>query len=163
MGRSAGLAALAACVMVTACSGDTDSSQDAAKPALLTAAALGEQTVLSVDEYLAEPPYASADRENGERQAQICRACHSFDAGGPDMIGPGLHGFFGREAGAVAGFDYSSAILDVDFVWTPRALDAWLQQPGRFLPGNRMAFAGVGKPQDRADLIAYLLEATAPQ
>ena len=77
-----------------------------------------------------------------------------------NMIGPNLFGFFGKQAGTVEGFDYSNAIVAVDFVWTPRALDAWLVQPSRFLPGNRMAFAGVGDAGNRADLIAYLLRAT---
>jgi cytochrome c len=50
-----------------------------------------------------------------------------------------------------------------DFVWTPRALDAWLAQPGRFLPGNRMTFGGVRGQRDRDDLIAYLLMKTSAE
>ena len=76
------------------------------------------------------------------------------------MIGPALYGFFGTKVGARSGFQYSEVMLDADFVWTPEALDAWLAQPGRFLPGNRMTFAGVLKQSDRDDLIAYLLSAT---
>jgi cytochrome c len=64
-------------------------------------------------------------------------------------------------AGQRDGFAYSPALAEANFVWTPRALDAWLAQPGRFLPGNSMSFAGVFNPQDRNNLIAYLLEATA--
>ncbi|MGB5630702.1 MAG: hypothetical protein WBM57_15145, partial [Woeseiaceae bacterium] len=59
------------------------------------------------------------------------------------------------------GFEYSDAMRNADFVWTPEALNAWLAQPGRFLPGNRMTFAGVLQQEDRNDLIAYLLEVTA--
>lgn len=77
------------------------------------------------------------------------------------MIGPALFGIFGRRVGELAGFDYSPVMRNANFVWTPRALDAWLAQPGRFLPGNRMTFAGVFGQQDRDDLIAYLLEATS--
>lgn len=80
--------------------------------------------------------------------------------GGVNMIGPNLYGFFGKQVGTVEGFGYSKAIENADFVWTPRVLDAWLAQPGRFLPGNRMSFAGVGNADDRADLIAFLLQAT---
>jgi len=76
------------------------------------------------------------------------------------MIGPALHGFFGTKAGSRGGFDYSDVLRRADFVWTPEALDAWLAQPGRFLPGNRMTFGGVLKQEDRNDLIAYLLTAT---
>ena len=77
------------------------------------------------------------------------------------MIGPALYGFFGTEVGTRAGFEYSAVMRNADFVWTPAAVDAWLAQPGRFLPGNRMTFAGVADADDRNDLIAYLLEVTS--
>ena len=127
---------------------------------LPSATTLGEQVVLTAEEYLETEPFAGANRRRGEQQAQICKACHSLNAGGPNMIGPALHGFFGREVGSYSGFEYSAAMRNADFVWTPEALNAWLAQPGRFLPGNRMVFAGVLKQEDRNDLIAYLLEAT---
>lgn len=129
----------------------------------LSAATLGEQTVLDVSEYLAIEQFKVANVKKGERQALICKACHSLDAGGPNMIGPALFRFFGKEAGAQAGFAYSPAMQAADFVWTPRALDAWLAQPGRFLPGNRMTFGGVASQQDRDDLIAYLLVKTTAE
>ncbi len=112
-------------------------------------------------EYLLEPPYSTADFANGEKQAVYCRACHSLEAGGARMVGPALNGFFGTQAGSRDGFDYSDALSGADFVWTPRALDAWLAQPSRFLPGNRMIFAGVPRQGDRDDLIAYLLKVTS--
>jgi cytochrome c len=146
------LSGITALTMMTACGSE--------KSPLLTAATIGEQVTLTAGEFLAQPPYAAADRENGAGQAQICEACHSLGKGGVNMIGPNLYGFFGKRVGTVAGFDYSNAVANADFVWTPRALDAWLVQPSRFLPGNRMTFAGVGDAGDRADLIAYLLGAT---
>ena len=112
-------------------------------------------------DYLAQAPYAGADRDNGQRLAQMCRACHTFGKGGVNMIGPNLFGFFGKPAGSVAGYAYSAALQEADFVWTPRALDAWLSQPARFLPGNRMSFPGVARAEERTELIAYLLEATS--
>jgi len=121
---------------------------------------LGEQVVLTAEEYLAGAPYRDADRSRGERQAQICKACHSLGRDGPNMIGPALHDFFGKEVGSRSGFEYSAVMRNANFVWTPEALNAWLAQPGRFLPGNRMTFAGVLKQSDRDDLIAYLLGAT---
>ena len=139
---------------------DESASGEDAGP-LPSAATLGDQVVLTTAEYLASEPYASAKRSNGEKQAQVCRACHSLDKGGPNMIGPALHGFFGTEVGARSGFEYSAVMRNADFVWTPEALNAWLAQPGRFLPGNRMTFAGVFRQSDRDDLIAYLLEATS--
>jgi cytochrome c len=128
-----------------------------------SAATLGDQVVLTAEEYLATEPYAGANRKRGERQAQICRACHSLDNGGPNMIGPALYGFFGIEVGSRSEFQYSAVMLNADFVWTPEALNAWLAQPGRFLPGNRMTFAGIPRQEDRNDLIAYLLEVTTAQ
>lgn len=152
----------AAAVIVSsmaACGERAGEVADEASP-VPTAATLGEQVVLSNAEYLAAAPYATADRANGARQAQFCRACHALEADGRHMVGPALHGFFGTKAGSRAGYDYSPVLRDAGFVWTPAALDAWLIQPGRFLPGNRMTFAGVSKQSDREDLIAYLLEVT---
>jgi cytochrome c len=148
--------------LVAACGGDAPApaagGDESAVP--LTAATLGEQAVVPVAEYLGQAPYSGADRDNGERLAQMCRTCHTIGRGGVNMVGPSLFGFFGRPAGTVAGYGYSAALQEADFVWTPRALDAWLSQPARFLPGNRMSFPGVSRASDRADLIAYLLEVT---
>ena len=79
------------------------------------------------------------------------------------MIGPPLYGFFGKQVGSRSGFEYSAVMRDADFVWTPEALNAWLAQPGRFLPGNRMTFAGVLQQNDRDDLIGYLLAVTSAE
>ena len=164
MQRKFALLALIALTTQASCGNDQQDPATAAdqppKPAPLTAATLGEQTILSNAEYLAAPPYAGADLRKGEQQAMICRACHSLDDGGSHMIGPNLHGMFGETIGTQEGFAYSKVILEADFVWTPRALDAWLAQPAKFLPGNMMAFPGVRSEADRANLIAYLLEAT---
>ena len=147
--------------MVAGCGKKTDETgTDSGAAPLPNAATLGEQVVLSAEEYLATAPYADASQSRGEQQAQICKACHSLDEGGPNMIGPALHGFFGRDVGTRSGFEYSAAMSNADFVWTPEALNAWLAQPGRFLPGNRMTFAGVLRQGDRDDLIAYLLNVT---
>ncbi|NQV86147.1 MAG: c-type cytochrome [Woeseiaceae bacterium] len=155
-------ALLSTLLLIAACgSGSTDYAESDGGAMQLSAATLGEQTVLPAADYLALEPFASADRQNGSRQAQICKACHSLNAGGPNMIGPALFGVFGRNVAGVGGFNYSPAMRDAKFVWTPRALDALLRQPGRFLPGNRMAFSGVFGQQDRDDLIAYLLETTS--
>jgi len=155
------LAATAFILCLTGCGGETGGSEAETSTAPpLTAATLGEQTVLSVPEYLSAAPYVAADQSKGAKLAQICRACHSFDQGGANMIGPALHGFFGADAGSREGFEYSPVLRDAGFVWTPRALDAWLAQPGRFLPGNRMTFAGVSRQTERDALVAYLLAVT---
>lgn len=165
MQRDTLIGMLAALVLASGCGRDSGDSQESGQTgapadAVLTADTLGEQTVRSNADYLAEAPYSAADPANGEAQARLCRACHTFERDGMNMLGPRLYGFFGKPVGTVEGFGYSNALLAADFVWTPRALDAWLQQPSRFLPGNMMAFGGIRDPGDRADLIAYLLAVT---
>ncbi len=151
--------------MIAACGGGSghDSRDGAERPQPLTAATLGEQTLLSADEYLAQEPYLAADTARGEKLAGLCRACHTLDEAGSHLIGPNLYGFFGSRIASHEDYDYSAAAREADFIWTPRALDAWMAQPGQFLPGNRMTFAGVNDPQDRVDVIAYLLRATGGQ
>jgi len=160
--RNIAVLLVASAGFLAACGGDPDSPSAGAgggEPPL-TAATLGEQSVLPGADYLAQAPYAGADRANGERLAQMCKACHTMGDGGVHMIGPNLFGFFGEAAGSAERYSYSVALQGADFVWTPRALDAWLARPARFLPGNRMSFPGVSSASDRADVIAYLLEAT---
>ncbi len=149
-------------LLITSCGNDSsDAVSEKQKLPTLSAATLGEQLILDTASYLQSEPYASANRQRGSDRAMLCMACHSLEAGGANMIGPALHGMFGREAGSNGDFDYSPVLKNAKFIWTPRALDAWLAQPASFLPGNRMAFAGVPRQQDRDDLIAFLLEETS--
>ena len=129
---------------------------------VLTAASLGEQSVQTASEYLAQPEYRDADTDRGYQLSLQCRACHSLDAGGPHLLGPNLFDFFGRRAGSMEGFPFSRAMRDSEFVWTPRALDAWLASPLEFLPGNSMSYPGLADPADRHALIASLLRETTP-
>jgi len=99
---------------------------------------------------------ASADLKRGETLYFQCRACHTMNDGGPNKVGPNLWGMFGRKAGQAAGFAYSDAVTNSDIVWTAETVSAWLEQPADYLPGNMMVFVGVKKPQDRANLIAFL-------
>jgi cytochrome c len=106
-------------------------------------------------------PYSEANYEAGRRVFAQCRSCHTIDEGAGNRVGPNLHGVFGREIGSVEGFSYSRPVQEADFVWDADQLDHWLQNPQTFLPGNRMAFAGVRDETQRRDLIAYLMVETA--
>jgi cytochrome c len=106
-------------------------------------------------------PYNEASYDAGRRVFAQCRSCHTIDAGAGNRVGPNLHGVFGREIGTAEGFHYSQPVQDADFVWDAEHLDHWLQNPQTFLPGNRMAFAGVHDDTQRRDVIAYLMVETA--
>ena len=92
-----------------------------------------------------------------------CRSCHTIGVGEPNRVGPNLHGVFGREIGSLADFNYSPAVQGADFVWTAEQLNNWLQSPQTFLPGNRMAFAGVRDETQRRDVIAFLMVESKPE
>ncbi len=99
------------------------------------------------------------DAKHGEAIFTQCKACHVIDPG-VNRIGPSLHGIIGRKAGEIAGFAYSSANKGSGITWTAEKLYQYLEKPARVVPGTKMAFAGLPKGQDRADVIAYLTEAT---
>ena len=97
--------------------------------------------------------------KHGEAVFTQCKTCHVIDAG-VNRIGPSLHGIIGRKSGQIAGFSYSTANKESGITWTPAKLYQYLEKPARVVPGTKMAFAGLAKGQDRADVIAYLTEAT---
>lgn len=99
---------------------------------------------------------ASADVASGERAAQACKSCHTFERGGADRIGPNLFNVVGRRLGAQQGFAYSGPFLEYGGSWTYEELDHYLNNPARAIPGNRMGFAGIRNPRARANLLAYL-------
>jgi cytochrome c len=107
------------------------------------------------------PAYRHADLENGKLHLNLCRACHSFTAGGPDMTGPNLYGVFGRKVASRPGYSYSAALSKADWTWDAAHLDGWLKSPRTYVPGTKMTFYGIPDDQDRRDLIAYLKVATS--
>jgi cytochrome c len=102
------------------------------------------------------PLLAQADLEAGAKDARKCAACHSFEEGGPAKIGPPLWDVVGRDIAAVEDFAYSDALADQEGAWDYQKLDAFLAQPREWAPGTKMAFAGLKKPEERADVILYL-------
>ena len=99
---------------------------------------------------------AHADPDAGAKDARKCAACHAFDEGGPAKIGPPLWGVIGRDIASVEGFEYSEALVGKEGAWDYQTLDAFLAEPRNWAPGTKMAFAGLKKPEERADVILYL-------
>jgi cytochrome c len=99
---------------------------------------------------------ATASAERGANQFKKCAACHTITPGGANGIGPNLHAIVNKPHGHLPNFSYSSALKGVPGVWDFESLSHWLKSPKAYAPGNKMAFAGISKPQDRADVIAYL-------
>jgi cytochrome c len=99
---------------------------------------------------------ASADPTKGAEVFKKCAACHNAEKGGANALGPNLWGAIGKPHGHVPGFAYSDALKSVPGVWDWNSLNSWLLSPKKYAPGTKMTFAGLSKPEDRANLIAYL-------
>ncbi|MEP2103944.1 MAG: cytochrome c family protein [Parasphingorhabdus sp.] len=99
---------------------------------------------------------AKADLAAGEAVFKKCIACHTINDGGANGIGPNLYDTLGKSHGHVAGFAYSDALSSVEGNWNFDNMNAWLISPRKYAPGTKMTFAGLGKPEDRANVIAYM-------
>ena len=107
---------------------------------------------------------AAADPAKGQKVAKKCVACHTFDSGGANRIGPNLYNIVGRDMATGAGFNYSSALQGMGGTWGYEELDAFLANPKSYIAGTKMVFAGIKKPAQRADVLVYLREqADSPQ
>lgn len=105
---------------------------------------------------VAGPSFSADDVAQGRNLfVQRCALCHSTEPG-VRMSGPSLAGIVGRKAASQEGFPYSQALRNAGIVWTPEALDAWLENPLKDVPGTHMSFGGIPDAAERAALIAYL-------
>ena len=112
----------------------------------------GEQPAVSLGTLL-----ASADAAKGQAVAKACAACHDFTKGGPNKVGPNLYGVVMRKHASHAGFTYSAAMAAKSSEdWTYEALNEFIKSPKTAVKGTKMAFAGLKKDGDRANLVAYL-------
>ncbi len=99
---------------------------------------------------------AQGSVEAGQRTAKRCTACHTFEKGGRNGIGPNLWGMLGSPRAANADYKYSGALADLGGDWGYAELEAFLEKPKSAVPGTKMSFAGIKDAQDRASLILYL-------
>lgn len=147
------IAALGMSMLMTACAEQVSSAP--AAPGSAPAAA-----ATPADSYDINALLASADPARGQIVFLQCRACHSLEAAGPNKVGPNLHGVMGRKAGLAPGFAYSEAMTGSGVVWSAETLDKFLFRPSDFIPATRMVFVGLRKPEDRANVIAYIRQET---
>jgi len=113
------------------------------------------KTLLLLVTMLATPAFAQTP-PNGAALFAPCKVCHTIAPGGKNGLGPALNGVIGRKAGAVPGFNYSAGMKTWGKVWTPALLDAYLADPRKTIPGNRMAYPGMKDPAKRAALIGWI-------
>jgi cytochrome c len=106
----------------------------------------------------AVPAHAAGDAAKGEKVFNKCKACHENEKG-VNKVGPTLKGVVGRKAASVADYKYSEAMAAKGaegLVWDEANIASYLADPKTFVPKNKMAFAGLKKPEDVADVIEYL-------
>ena len=101
----------------------------------------------------------TGDAAAGEKAFRNCAACHKMEPG-KHGIGPSLHGITGKKAGTVAGYNASGQMKKSGLIWNDQNLADYLENPRKKVPGTKMTYAGMRKPQDRANVIAYIKKAS---
>jgi cytochrome c len=99
---------------------------------------------------------AGADMAKGEKLSKACMACHSFDKGGPNKIGPNLWGIYNDKIAHLDNYAYSDAMANFGGQWDIEALNAFWWKPKKYMPGTKMNYIGMKKAEDRAAIVKYL-------
>jgi cytochrome c len=99
---------------------------------------------------------AAADPAKGEQVFKKCAACHNADQGGAHALGPNVYAIMGAPVAGKPGYAYSDALKSKGGTWDWETMSAWLANPKKFAPGTKMTFAGLGSPEDRANLMVWL-------
>jgi cytochrome c len=156
-------AVLATCLILLALSigaGAIFAPEKPAKPGFAIAvkeSGDGDKAAAKEPEKPIEVLLASASVEKGQATAKQCGACHTFEKGGPNRVGPNLWNVVGDERGKGRnGFNFSAAMKGKGGEWSYEELNKFLKDPRGYIPGTAMTFAGLSRDSQRADVIAYL-------
>lgn len=132
---------------------------------LILTACGGEKAKEDVAPQQIEAPKPVVELTPVQRGAKVyakCRACHTLDEGGRHKVGPNLWAVYGAKAASKEGFAYSKAMIASDIIWDETTMDAYLERPSSYMPGNKMTFIGLKKQEDRDAVQAYMREKTTP-
>lgn len=99
---------------------------------------------------------AAGDAAAGETAFRVCRTCHQIGEGARNFVGPELNGVVGRKAGTVPGYNYSDANKNSGVTWDEATLAKYLKRPREVVPGTKMAYPGMARDEDIANVIAYM-------